>query len=732
MNEIVYATSTPSARNPRLTATVPSVDIDADAGGESLFRHYWRIMFKRRILIAGVIALCLAFGVIAALLTQREYSATVSIEIAREAAKVVELGENRTAAPPQDQEFYQTQYTLLQSRSLAESVVRELHLADNAAFLSNYKGDDEAALAAPRKQRESAATAIVMAGTDIIPVRLSSVVNIRYTSPDPQMAARIANSLAQNFVQSNLSRRYDATAYARQFLEDRLRTVRQRLEDSERKAVTYAGQQALISLGNPVAGGNTSDTASTEGQSLATANLTALNSALADARAKRITAQARFDQSRANGGAALPEVSSNAAINAMRQERATLQAQYEKQSATFGPDYPAQQALRQQIAELDRQIKTETNRVAQSVGATYREAEQTEHQLQAQVDSLTANVIDQRRRSIQYNIFQRDVDTNRALYNALLQQFKEVSIAGSVGTNNVSVVDAATVPANPVKPNLRLNILLSILIGIVVGGMLALVMEQLSESAITPEDFQRKLGVPLLGTIPLLTKNADPVYVLRDRKTPVSEAYFSVITGLRFVTPHGLPKTLFVTSTQPSEGKSTTSLAIAISIARIGARVLLIDADMRNPSVHKEFGIENDIGLSNVLVGENALTDVVHATDLPTLFYATAGHIPPNPAELLTNSGMDTLLADALQHYDHVVIDGPPVMGLADAPLLGSIAEATVFILETGRTRTTQARQALGRLHAVHAQIAGAVLTKFDTKREGYGYGYGYEYDYGK
>ena len=549
------------------------------------------------------------------------------------------------------------------------------------------------------------------------------------------MAMRIANSLADNFIRTTLSRRYDATAYARTFLEDRLERTRRKLEDSEAKAVTYAGQQGIISLG----GGTTNPSGQqssipAEGSSITASDLTGLNSALIDARAKRIEAESRYQEAKRTGGSALAEVSSNSAINSLREQRAMLQAEYEKQSATLGPDYPTQVALHRQIAELDKQIRSETGRVSSSVESTYREAAQTERELQARVDSLKTNVIDLRRRSIQYNIYQRDVDTNRALYDALLQQYKETGVSAGVGTNNVSIVDAATLPGSPFKPSLRLNILLALLAGTALGCGLALILEQLAEAAVLPEEFQSKLGVPLLGTIPLLDKDQTAMDALRDRKAAVSEAYFSVFTAMQFITTHGLPRSIFVTSTQPSEGKSTTAVSLAVSIARVGKKVRLLDADMRNPSNHRTFGIENDAGLSNMLVGEKELAEVAHATEVPTLFVVTAGHVPPNPAELLTGGSVQSLLARALTEFDHIVIDGPPVLGLADAPLLGSSAEATIFILETGRTRATQAKRAIARLNAVGASVLGAVLTKFDAKREGYGYsyGYGYDYSYGK
>lgn len=700
------------------------------AGGqEAVLRRYWRIFIKRRWVIAGVILAVLLAGMAMAVLSQRLYSASARIEIAREAAQVIDLGMERPAAG-RDQEFYQTQYALLKSRALAGAVVRDLRLADNEAFLTGFGQGDTSQLPQQREIRERMATGIVMANTEVVPVRLSSVVDVRYTSPDPALAAQVANAIADNFIQFNLTRRYEANSYARNFLQNQLGQVRQRLEDSERRAVGYAAQNQIVNIA-PTRTGPEGQSQQAE-QSLVTNSLTAANNALSDARAARIAAESRARQ--AGGGAEPAETLQNSAVNALRQERAALRAQYERQLSDFGPEYPAVRAAAAQLAELDRQVASETGRIRGAVSGDasrrYQEALRTERQLEQQVEQLTAGAIDLRRRSIQYNIFQRDVDTNRALYDALLQRYKEIGIAGGVGTNNVSIVDRALVPGSPFSPDIRLNILLSLLIGVVLGAIAALLLEQLDESAILPEDFQNKLGIPLLGSVPA-ARNADPIELLSDPKSIVSEAYLSILTGLQFSTSHGTPRSLLTASTQPGEGKSTTALAIAQSIAKVGKTVVLIDGDMRNPSIHKVLHRENKSGLSNLLVGDGTLDDHLLRTETPNMWAIASGPIPPNPAELLAGSTLEEVLRNALARFDHVVIDGPPVLGLADSPLLASSVEATIFVIEARRTRTGQARQAIRRLKAVRTPIVGAVLTKLDITQAGYGYGYGYDYQYG-
>jgi capsular exopolysaccharide synthesis family protein len=236
----------------------------------------------------------------------------------------------------------------------------------------------------------------------------------------------------------------------------------------------------------------------------------------------------------------------------------------------------------------------------------------------------------------------------------------------------------------------------------------------------------------LLGVTPKLVAPGDVQTALTEPKSPLSEAYFSILTALQFSTPHGTPKTLMLTSAQAKEGKSTTSVALALGLVRTGSRVLLVDADMRNPSLHKTLAQPLGSGLSNLLAGKGELKDFIQESIRPNLSLLMAGKIPPNPAELLSGDAIARLIAEAAKRFDHVIVDGPPVLGLADAPLLSQAVEATVLVIEAGRTSAAQAKHAMARLRAVRAHIIGAILAKFDVRSAGYGYGYGYEYRYGE
>ena len=741
MNDHVPAVPSGAHLLPALGATtVPAVYTALAAteteSQESVLRQYWRMFYKRRYTILAITAVSVGLALLLAMLTQRIYTATVTIQVDREAPKVVSVGgvESEGSANAWNGEFYQTQYSLLKSRSLSEAVVRDLRLADNFDFLSGYRPGNVADVKAlPRTTRFQIATGIVNGGTVVAPIRMSSIIDVRFEAPNPAMAAAVSNAIAEKFIEENLNRRFEATAYARQFLQNRLNAVRTKLEDSERKAADYAQAQGLIKIAGSGGGSGKADGSISSENTLESQDLSQLSSQLAAARNARVQAEA--DMRSSSGGQAAEAANNNAAVNTLHQQRAELTAQLSKLQSDFGPDYPTVLALKAQLGELDRQIARELGRVSSSVvsniSGKYRAAVAAENGLQARVNGLKSNVLDQQQRTIEYNIIQRDVDTNRALYDSLLQRFKEVGVAGGVGTNNVSIVDRALMPGSPSKPNLRLNVLMGLLVGLILGAIAALVLEQLAEAAVLPADFQRKLGVPLLGATPKL-EIAEMDRAMVESKSPLSEAYFSILTSIQFSTSHGTPKVILLTSTQPREGKSTTALALALGLASVGARVLLIDADMRNPGLHRVLGKPLGTGLSNLLTGDGQLADYVEPSGTANLSFLTAGHVPPNPAELLSSDGVERVIRAASEQFDHVLIDGPPILGLADAPLLSRVAEGVVFIVESGRTRATQARHAIDRILAVRGHFIGAILTKFDEKNMGYGYGYGYDYHYGK
>ena len=698
----------------------------------TLFQQYFRIAKRWRWMIAGVTAGFIALGLIITLLMTPNYTAIATIEIARESDQVTSFEGVERDASIADQEFYQTQYGLLQSRTLAERVATQLRLVDDPAFFELFGAvnpDDPAFemsndrfSAQGRGERIRKAGQILLENLSVNPARLSRLVDIEFTSPDPALSQRVANSWAVNFIETNLERKVQSTAYGREVLQKQLAEYKERLDNSERQLVTYAAQQGIINLPSGVRDEN----GAVQERPIVVDSLATLNGALNVATADRIRAESRFRQ--AGTGGTAPEALANDAINNLRQRRAELAAQYENLMTRFEPGYPTAVAIKEQIAELDQAISREERRVTGSLQADYRQAVERERALQARVDNLKQEFIDLRRRSIQYNVYQQEVQTNQALYDSLLQRFKEIGVAGGVGVNNISVVDEAEWPREPSSPRLLLNLLLATVTGMTVGAVLALGLEQLDEAISDPSELERELGLPLLGTVPKLSGKEEPKDALLDRKSTLFDAYLAIQTNLTFTTEHGVPRSMSVTSTRPAEGKSTTSLALATTLARSGKKVILVDGDMRSPSVHHLGGVDHDRGLSNYLAGENDIDSLTFDMSAMGLTAMSAGPIPPNAAELLTGTRLSQLIDRLLEQYDHVVIDSPPVMGLADAPLIASRVEGVIYAVESHGIRTTQVKAALDRLETAKTRIFGGILTKFESRKSSYGYEYGYGY----
>lgn len=691
---------------------------------------YWRFLVKRRWLILGVLGTVAALSLLLTLMATPTYRATAVMQIENEEQTIMQVGgvSGRSADP----QFLQTQYELLKSRSLAERVADDLNLDSTAlrqlsplSWLDRVKGLLRPAPAAPvaadadadSEATLAAAAGLVQRGLSIEPVRNSRLVAINYDSPVPVFSARAANALAEGFIAAGLERRFGASSYAKTYLEDQLKTTKARLEASERQLVSFAQKENLVS--------------SVEGQSLAGQNLADLNSVLATAQDQRIRAQARWGQAQSASGAALPaDMLSNSIIRVLQQQRAQLQGTYQQKLQVFEVNYPEMQQLKGQLDDLDKQIASELRNIRASVKAEYDAAAAQERLLRGQLNALRTQALDVDGRSIDYNIIKREVDTNRQLYDGLLQRYKEVGVAADVRSNNISIVDRAQVPRQRFKPSLTLNLAIGLLLGLILGVLVAFVLEFLDDTLKTPEDIEQRLKLAVLGIVPRLHKQT-PEQAARDPRSAFSESYRSVRTALQFSTDRGVPKVLLVTSAGPAEGKTTTALTLARNFAQMGKRVLLIEADLRDPSLYKVLGLRTGVGLSNLLAGEQKMAEAILNTEQARLKVILAGPLPPNPAELLSGSRLVSLLTIAAGNYDQVIIDGPPVMNIADAQILANAADGTMLVVHSGKTRITTAQAAIKRLQAARAHIVGSLLTQYDSKVAGHGYDYESYYAYG-
>ncbi|ATD66167.1 exopolysaccharide biosynthesis protein [Luteimonas chenhongjianii] len=697
---------------------------------------YWHLLVKRRWLVLGILAAVVALALIVTLMMPPIYRATAVLQIDRESVQILQVegvGNAEAAAP----DFLTTQYELLRSRSLAERVANELAIDAATIERLDATGWWQRATAVLRPRANAAdsdadepeaeadqlaalrqAVAIVREGLTVEPVRNSRLVRVHFDSTLPAFSTRVVNAVADGFIAHAIERKFDASSYASRYLEEQLALAKSRLEESERALVAFAARENIVASGEG-------------GQSLESQNLGALNEALAAAQDDRIRAQAAWSQ--VSGGGALPAGAiSNSILNVLQQQRATLNAQYQQQLQTYKPEYPSMQALQGQIEEVDRQIGQERASVRASIQAEYGAAQSRENMLVSQLNTLRTRTLDVDNRSIDYNILRREADTNRQLYDSLLQRYKEVGVAAGagVGTNNVSIVDRAMVPTGRYKPNLLLNLAIGTLLGLILGVVVAFALEFVDDTIKSPEDLEQHLRLPLLGVVPNVRKG-NVAEAIADPRSAFSESYRSVRTALQFSTDHGVPKVLLVTSASAAEGKSVTALTLARNFAQLGKRVLLVEADLRNPSLHRVMGVRAEQGLSSLLAGAADISEVVRDTDEANLQVILAGPLPPNPAELLSGSRLLSMLTTAAEKYDQVIIDGPPVLGIADAPILSNVVNGTLLVVNSGKTRIKTAQAAIKRLAAARAHIIGGVLTHYDAKVAGYGYNYESYYAYG-
>ena len=724
----------------------PPVQVNEQPPDEDVIdlREYWATLARRKWTIFTTVALILVLALIATFVATPIYRSTLLMKIDRETNQVVDYGNvvpDENAAAWRD-DFYTTQYELLQSRTLARRVIDQLGLksvetedhsffseakasvyAVLSTFASNASKEQDDGFADPDAATQQGEEDALLANLTIEPVRDSRLVRISYDSPSAAESAAVANAVATNFINLNLERRYDASSYAKDFLEDQLAQTRATLEDSEKRFVAYAREREIVNLDDRL--------------EMVLNQLREMNAKLATATAERIGAEAEYQellQARSNGA---PAVLDSELVQTLKERRSDLEAEYQQKLEVFKPGYPAMQQLQRRINELNADIGRETQAVGHAVKAKFEAKVREEANLNKRIRELKDDALSLQDRSTDYETLKREVATNRALYDGLLQRMKEVGVAAGVGENNVSIVDPALVPLSPYKPSLRKNLAIAVALGLFLGIGLAFLLETLDDTLKASDEIEKRLRAPVLGQIPHasarthgITDAEIPLLTFKDPKSAVAEAARSLRTSLLFSTPEGAPRILHVTSTSPGEGKTTTATNLAIACAQAGNKVLIVDCDLRNPSLHRAFNLPNATGLTNYLAGDIDPAEIAQPTQVVRLFSITSGPLPPSPVELLSGAKMLDLLSLAAERFDQVILDGPPVIGLADALVLANLAKASILVVEPGSTRARDLEAAVKRMHQGRAHILGAALAKVGRSGTGYGYGYDYQYNY--
>lgn len=699
-----------------------------EGGGEIIdLRAIWSAMVRHLYPAIAILAVALLLGIASILLSSKIYQATSTVQIEQQSAKVLGTEELDPVVSGADAErFIQTQVDILRSRSLAAKVADDLALSTVEDFFYKMNGDEPDS--GNQTDRDNAIIDTLLDNMSAIPPLDSRVVSINVRSIDPVLAARIANSFADNFILNNIERKYSSSDYSRQFLQNELAKAQNKLEQSERNLISYARTAGLIDI--PSGNDSNSPVGGAIGQSLVTSNLVQLNSDYARAQSAKIAAQNRWQSAAALPLFSIPEVLEDPTIQELSQQKAELTGELAEMRERLKPDHPSFVRKSAQIAEINSELTKQAQNIKAAIRSNYTTAAKVESDLNSQISGFKASALDERDRGVRYNILKREVDTNRQLYDSLLQRFKEISAESGVTANNVSIVDRAEIPREPVLPRPAINMALALVLGACFAGGYIFMREHFDDAIRNPGDLEEKLGIRLLGVVPMITES-EPAVALQDRRSTLSEAYATIRSSVDLLSGNGAPSTILVTSSRMAEGKSTTSFALANKFAESGRRTLIIDGDMRKPSMHRLFGRKrSDTGLSTVLAGQSDLFESVLNTEIANLDYLPSGALPPDPTLLLSGERLRGMFTHLTAKYEVIVIDGPPVLALADATQLASNIEATIFVTETGGSHFGQLKHAVQRLADAHANIIGGVITKFDRKSARYGSEMDYYYSY--
>lgn len=722
-----------------------------EAGKDQKLRNGWYVLLKHRWLILTCFLVTTATATTATLMQQPEYKAAATIRIETAAPKVLKFDETAPMNDNETDDYYQTQYKLLGSYSLAERVVRLLSLDTNPDFMGSGAHSLTSTLRtwfaglASLLPRQSSSVRQTSDGTlavespivegflsklDIEPVKNTRLVRIAFLSPSPELSARVANAVAENFIEQDLEQKVGATKHAGDFLAQQIEAMRAKLEDSDNRLQQFAKQKQYLVLD--------------EKQEQTTKQLSLLTDALMKARSERLEKEALYQQTQGQDVQSIPSVLENALIIDLKKEYFRLQAEYSKLSETFLPDYPRMVALQNNIDEVKRRLDGEVQKIIDGLQSSYEAAVKSEHLLQSSVDQQKQVTLKSNEDSIQYNILKREVDINRELYAGLLQRMKETAVSSRFNSTNIQITDRAKVPLSTDRPKKLLNVAVGIILGLGLGIGLAFFADRLDNTINKIEEVEPTFALPILGAVPALasverrkrlrgaTDSRDArsfdLIMHHDQTSLASEAIRNIRTSLLFSLPENPPNLLLVTSAEPDAGKTGVAVNLAIALSQLGGDTLLIDADMRCPDCHRILELDRTPGLSNFLVGEAELSAVIKPTAIPTLLYLLpAGQSPLNPAELLSSERMSAALNFLTQQFKYVIIDSPPVLEFTDSVLLSTLAEGTLFVIRAGATPRDAAQRAIGMLNGVNAKILGVVLNHLDLQNTGYSYYHDYD-----
>ncbi len=728
----------------------------ADSGEGLSLADYLGILVRRRWLMATVVATVLVVAALQVMTTTPRYRATVTMQIDPEDFKILPYEEiaQSGGAQLQMEEYLWTQAEKLRTRSLAQRVVQRLELADNPSFTEPARKGivfdlGSTVMAGLRRllvRRERSGETSVVADTVLadlfaggLQVRLlrnTRLIKVSFDSPEPQLAAEISNTLAEEFIEQHLESKFNATVRATDFLHKQLEELKVRMEQSEQNLLEYAQDKKIVNLD--------------EQRPISRKRLEDINDELTRIQGELVAQQVRYDALRSAAPGALPDLLKNETIRGLEARLGELQGELAGLSGRYGPEWPRVKELKLRLDELDAQLAQENLRVRESAASEYRLA-------RARYDRLAASLEDQRQvvgrlgeDSIQYRVLKREVDTNKELYQGLLQRLKEAGVAAGLRSSNIRIADPAVVPRLAAAPNKARSLALALVLGVLLGVSAALVAEVLDNTVKSAEDVVTHLGLPALGVIPSLgaTNGHDgsrwgallPYARRRRFRRPVLahqspkamrgrawEAYRSLRTALLLSHSEKPPQVIVVTSALPGEGKTTTAANTAMALAQTGARTAVVDLDMRKPALAATFDLDPSQGMSTFLTGNTDLSSLVHQTRLPNLYAIGAGPPAPNPPDLLGSPRMVKGLELLREYFQYIVIDTPPGLELSDALILSARGvDGVLLVARGGRTPLPALRKTSENLQRVGAKVLGVLLNDVDMRLAHYGDYYGY------
>jgi len=710
---------------------------------------YWRVIIKRKWVIISFVGALVFFTAIFSFKATPKYKATATLMIEEEASKILsiedEFGYRQRFA---DLRFFNTQLKLLKSKSLIERVARKMDLLTHPLFAkvtANNDDDNDKGKAIPRNPY-SKVSKILLDRLEVSPIRDTKLVEVSFTSPNPVFAADLVNTLADEFVEFYIEKRYQTTRQASEFLAQQIEDLKKRLAAKEEELQKYSQEKDLFFLN--------------EQESAAVSKFADLNNAYTQAQIERVKAEANYRELSKLEIDTLPQFLNNKVLEDLRTEYIRLKNEYDEKSKIFKPEYPEMVKLRAKIESMRAQLEGEIKKAVKAAETDYRAALKKEESLRKLLEQQKADVAQMNSNAILYNSLKIEVENMRKLLNSLEEKQKQTLVStrlGELKTSNISIIDRAEPPLHPVSPKKKLNLILAFVIGLFGGVGLCFVLEYLDNTVKGPEDAEKLVGLPSLGIVPFLPKeglkklsrkgyyyryhyqsgekdgsggvkaNIPEVKEIelinfKHPNIPLSEDYRTIRTSILLSSAGGPPKSIVVTSSFPQEGKTATVVNLAISFAQLEQKVLLVDADMRKPRIHQIFGEKTSAGLSSYLTGKTDLDNCLYPTKIKNLDILPCGPIPPNPTELIDSEPMKNLVGELTKKYDMVLFDSPPILVVVDSIILSTLTEATILVILSGKTTDKALITAVEELKKAKTRLIGAVFNGVRVDKEDYYY----------